>query len=565
MSSHIAEVAFRHLFRAEAPSTVRAWVPSCANGQTAHALAARLIAYVESRDLRCDFRIFGSERDANAIGLARTGHYTLEAHENAPPELRVFLRPVQGGFQLEKRIRDSVLFSVHDLKSDPPFSRLDIVLAKDALLDAAPREQSKLLETLHYALFPTGILILGESEVPADIGTWFERLDAGAPVFVARADRAPQLSLLRKASNSWPASFRDDYAARETAKELLLERYTPACLIVDERRNVVGTLGIASNYLHSPSGPPTNDLLESVAPELRDVVRTLADAAAARTGGRSAQAEVSRDGARVSLAVSVHPLAVGSRRFHAFIFLETTAPASAPNTTHLSEQRQFVERMRQELDLLKAEFRASSEELRHSVEELRVLNEELESANHNLELTRGHQQRINEELTSANDELRTTVTELESANLELRNFVFGPKFAVVMLDSELRVRGFTTGARDFFRLTAADRGRLLADLKPNFQYEQLQSEIERALTTGTEVEVQISIDERWFALRIVPFRSAAGRVSGVTLTFADISGQKIAELEVERLRARLATQQRWVERSAAANDSGTLAGEIRRA
>jgi two-component system CheB/CheR fusion protein len=188
------------------------------------------------------------------------------------------------------------------------------------------------------------------------------------------------------------------------------------------------------------------------------------------------------------------------------------------------------------------------------VEELRVLNEELESVNHELELTRNQQQLMNEELTSANDELRATVAELEGSNLELRNLVFDPKFAIVLLDSDLRVRGFTAAACEFFRLRATDRGRPLADLAPNFEYDQLRTDAARVATTGAEIEVQLAVDTKWFSLRMAPFRAAGDRVTGVTLTFTDTTRQKSAELEVERLRARLATQQRWVERAAAAND-----------
>jgi two-component system CheB/CheR fusion protein len=551
------EVACARLFRSSTPSSVRAWVPNCAAGEGAHALAARIFTLLHNDASTCEVRVFGSEPEADAIGIARMGRYSAEAYANATPELRNFLSPVSGGFQLEKRVRDSVLFSIHDLKSDPPFSRLDLVIADSAFRDTQPEQQGKVLQTLHYAVYPTGMLVFRDHEaVPDEIGGWFSPLDTCTSVFIARPERAPQLSLLQRA-DAWPGGFRDEYALREAVKQLLLERYAPGCLIVDERRKIVGTLGSASKYLHQPRRAAPPDLLDAIVPELRAVALTLTHETPGRPSPRRTQVEITLDERRVALAVSVHPVTIGGRRFLSLVFVESSPTLSAPKGFDGEQQRRFLERMRHELELLKTEFRASSEELRTTVEELRVLNEELESANHELELTRSQQQLMNEELTSANDELRLTVSELEVANLELRNLVFDPKLAVLLLDSELRVRSFTAAACEFFTLRSTDRGRRLADLAPHFQHQQLRADAERVLATTSELEVEVAVDTRWVALRIVPIRAGGERVTGVALTFTDISGQKVAELELERLRARLATQQRWVERAVAATDRDT--------
>ena len=66
-----------------------------------------------------------------------------------------------------------MLFAKQDLLTDPPFSRLDLVICRNLLIYLEPEAQEKCIALFHYALKQGGHLFLGNAESPGRGSTLF--------------------------------------------------------------------------------------------------------------------------------------------------------------------------------------------------------------------------------------------------------------------------------------------------------------------------------------------------------------------------------------------------------
>src|SRR4030095_11365381 len=121
---------------------------------------------------------------------------------------------------------------------------------------------------------------------------------------------------------------------------------------------------------------------------------------------------------------------------------------------------------------------------------------------------------------TVNQELKIKIEELGLANNDFQNLINSTDIAAIFLDRSLRVKLSTPRAQDIFNLLVTDFGRRLSDITTKIIYAPLHEEIvqvlERLQTIEREVE---SSDERWYLMRILPYRTTDDRIDGVALTF----------------------------------------------
>ena len=107
-----------------------------------------------------------------------------------PPErLRRFFTEVDGGYRIAKSIREACIFSRHNVLSDPPFSRIDLISCRNLLIYLEPELQQRVIPTLHYALKPSGFLWLGGSETIGSHRNLFEVEDAKHKIYTKKSGR----------------------------------------------------------------------------------------------------------------------------------------------------------------------------------------------------------------------------------------------------------------------------------------------------------------------------------------------------------------------------------------
>jgi chemotaxis protein methyltransferase CheR/two-component system CheB/CheR fusion protein len=182
---------------------------------------------------------------------------------------------------------------------------------------------------------------------------------------------------------------------------------------------------------------------------------------------------------------------------------------------------------------LREEMQTSQEELKSANEELQSTNEELQSTNEELTTSKEEMQSLNEELQTVNAELQVKVDDLSRVSNDMNNLLNSMEIATVFLDNTLNIRRFTSHISHLFKVIAADVGRPLSDIVTDLDYPDLQQDAQAVLRTLVFVEKQIRArDDRWFKVRIMPYRTQDNLIDGVVITFIDISETKKLEAEL---------------------------------
>jgi two-component system, chemotaxis family, CheB/CheR fusion protein len=540
--------------------TVRVWVAACATGEEAYSIAILLLEHARTLDAPPRLQIFATDLDGESIRAAREAFYpaTIGA-DVSEPRLRAFFRREAGGYRVQREVRDTVLFAVHDILRDSPFSKLDLVSCRNLLIYLDRNAQTRLLDVVHFALKPEGLLLLGTSETIEDDSTRFRTLDKqhrlyrtrpgprsvlrlaatvgeSAPSAVSLPSGAPRRDG-RKAAAPAPRS-REQSATRAELHLKLIERLGPPSVLVNRDYDMLHLSPQAGRFLHYGGGEVSNNLLRAIRPELRPELRAaLVQAERSGETGAAADVPLSLNGEtrritiRVSPAADLYPDAL-LVTFESRALDRPERGAAAVRTTPDASARQLeaeIERLAAELHDTEQQYDSTVEDLKTSNEELQAMNEELRSATEELETSREELQSINEELRTVNQELKSNVAELAQANADLHNLMTATAIATVFLDRDLRVVRFTEPAVELFNLISADVGRPITDLASRLEYPDMAADAQRALIQRVPAEREVRSGDRVFLARVLPYRAVDDQIGGVVFTFFDITARKRAE------------------------------------
>lgn len=542
-----------HLMANRPPgSPLRAWVAGCAGGEEAYSLAITILEYFVAMGTSVPVQIFSTDISEAAIEKARSGIYPDSAlHAVSTERLRRFFTKCEGGYQVAKLLRDMCLFARQDLTRDPPFSKLDLISCRNVLIYLGPVLQKRIIPVFHYALKPDGYLVLGNSETIGAFGELFELVDRKSKLYRRKAAAShailealsphPVDHLVHApAAPETPAQFNVE---KETDR-LLLGRYAPPGVVIDENMDVVQFRGQTGPLLEpSPGGASLNLfrlVREELRPELRKLItKAFTDGVALRRDGAHLRGIHGENGRAVNL-VAIPMLPTRSKQpRHCVVLFEGTAtlpaprvePAFNPKGKHKGTKSDAPEvaRLKQELGATREylqsvieEQEAANEELQSANEESQSHNEELQSINEELETAKEELQSSNEELTTLNEELQTRNQELALANNDLRNLLDSIDIAVVTLGSDLRVRRFTPPAAKVLNLIPGDLGRPIGDLRPNIIAPDLEQMLQAAVENLSFAERQVQDREgRRYELRIRPYRTAENRIDGAVMTLVE--------------------------------------------
>jgi two-component system CheB/CheR fusion protein len=548
-------------------ATFRVWVPGCSTGEEAYSLAICLVEFLTEQRRPCAIKIFGSDLSERVIETARAGVYTDSDVQSVSHErLARFFERVEGRYRLGKHIRELCVFVKHDLTKDPPFARLDLISCRNVLIYFDAELQQTLPPLFHFCLNRPGYLLLGSSESIREFDALFTPIDKANRLFL-KTGESPRIKYplaLGLAAESKMTVFQPTQRpqpardAQRQADHLLLTRYAPPGVVVNERFEVIQFRGRTGDFLESPPGQPQTNILRLARDGLVGTLREALETAKAesipvrRTGVRLAG-----DGLARSIILEVMPLggtASTAERYFLVLFAEIAprestegAPASPPSQPQRATQSQTEEeivRLRTELaatrDYLQAitdEHQDTAEELGAANEELIASNEELQSTNEELQSAKEELQSTNEELTTLNEELNNRNQQLDLIANDLVNLLESVRIPVIMVDESLRIRRFTPTAREISSLLPGDIGRSIDDIRLRVKVDDLVDKIRETIefVVPKEYEVQ-GLDGRWFRLHIRPYRTVEGRLDGAVLSFLDVNVLKSALQDAEHAR-----------------------------
>jgi two-component system CheB/CheR fusion protein len=524
--------------RIEANQTIRVWVPGCATGEEAYTLAILFREEISKRDLHCDLIIFGTDVDQSALAIAREGVYPAAiAADVSEARLARYFRAESDHYRVASEIRDCVVFAVHSVLRDPPFSKLNLISCRNLLIYLDRELQQQLHNVFRYGLRDDGYLFIGISET-ADTEL-FEPVDKQYRIFRARTlvagppVRLPQLPAMQQVTPIIERARERGMRLRRSTAEIhleVLEDVAPPSVLVDEHWNIEHLSATAGRYLQQPGGPPTHTLAEVVRTELLDELRSgLHRAFELREPCLSTFVPVRFNGALRLVGMLIQPRQrIDEREPHVLVtFLEAgevdgndaveRVEASDSLVVSLREKLRVAE---QRLETMRQEHGMAYEDLRAANEELQSLNEEYRSTTEELETSKEELQSVNEELQTVNHELKVKLEEVSRANNDLENFMAATDIPMLFLDRDLCIKRYTAPIREVFNVKQHDHGRPIGDLTRNISYDDLEKDAGRVLVDLAPVERIVKTrDGRSLAVRIRPYRTAEDKIDGVVMTF----------------------------------------------
>ncbi|HUG91844.1 MAG TPA: chemotaxis protein CheB, partial [Planctomycetaceae bacterium] len=584
----LGRLAVRPIVEAKpADVPIRVWTAGCATGEEPYSLAMLFLEELRRAEKTCPLQVFASDIDQAALEHARISRYPKTIQGDVAPErLKRFFTPVDGDdyYRVNKMLRDSVLFAEHDLISDPPFSKLDLICCRNLLIYLKPKMQERIIALFHFALNEGGVLFLGSAETVGRQTDLFGTLDKRWRIFrrlgATRRDRV-EIPLTTFGGRRDGEAVRAEPLRRETrlahlAQGRLLELLSPNAVLIDRQWRMHYISGDVDPYLTHKPGVPSDNLLESARLGLRTKLRSAVHTAFTEKRSVSLAARVQRMRSLVPITITVHVVQDHDRQedLALVVFAERAADRSggpqveqaaqetspgkgavageaAPPGPQRTPETDFdadavVRQLEEELAHVRYDLQAtiqqletSNEEYRAANEEVMSINEELQSTNEELETSKEELQSLNEELSTVNSELAAKVEELESKHADLENLVAATDMATICLDTELAIRWFTPAAQHVVRLKPADMGRPLFHLADDFADSDLVPLAQRVLESLTPVEDEVTCrDGRTFLRRITPYR-AENRIGGVVITFIDISSRRTSEQSLRASEERL--------------------------
>ena len=584
------------LLKDRPPETpLRVWVPGCATGEEVYSIVICLLEQAGGFPGSSPaFQVFATDLSEAALGKARAGKYAESiAQDVSPPRLARFFSRVNGQYQISKAIRDMCVFARHDLTRDPPFGRLDLISCRNVLIYLGPQLQQRVLATFHYALKPSGVLLLGASEAMGGSSELFASTDKKHRIYAKRPTSSPAAPGFARgggAESVGPSRRAGQTVAAEApsreADRLLLARYAPVSVIVDRRDAIVEFRGEIDLYLEHTPGRASLDLFKMARKGLPLGLRqALQEARKKDAPVRKTGLTVLRRGQLHRLDLEVIPLK-GSRENEGSLLVlfdarsdrsggqaraEGRRPPARLETSENAKLRQELAEATRYLQTVMQEHEAASEEAQASSEEILSANEELQSVNEELETAKEEMESSNEELATLNQEVRERNLELGHALDFANGIVETVRNPLLLLNAELRVERANRAFREHFQVSAEDCvGRRLYDLgNGQWNVPELREALARVLSEGALEGFEVEHDFPHLGPRTLVLNARKLRHDSVqesiVLAFEDRTEARKAGTERDALLEREQIARRQAEQADRIKDEfvATLSHELR--
>jgi len=545
---------FPALMKDRAPDQAfRIWVPGCSTGEEVYSLAISLLEFLGDAAHRTPIQIFGTDISDPAIEKARSGFYLENiAAEVSDDRLKRFFVKVQQGYQISKSIREMCIFARQNVVKDPPFSRMDLISCRNVLIYLDSVLQKRVLPIFHYALKPTGFLVLGSSETTTGFKEYFEESDKKLRIYVKRHTvsirpmdlagdfEAERGRALKKADESASA-----FDLQREADRLLLSKYVPAGVVVNQDLQILHFRGRTGPFLEPAPGQASMTLPKMAREGLLLELRTAIHRAKVEgTPVRRERIQFRSNGSLIETSMEVVPIKgpAPEQYYFLILFQETPKPAppesklekaKAKNARAKAEEHRIAD-LQHELAQTRANLQSvieqqetTNEELRSANEEILSSNEELQSTNEEMETAKEELQSTNEELTTLNEELQNRNLELGTLNSDLSNLLNVINIPIIMVGSDLRVRRFTSQGSKVLNLLPSDVGRPITDIRPQINISDLEQIITETIETLSLKEREVQDRQgRWYSMYVRPYVTAENKIDGAVISLTDVSALK---------------------------------------
>jgi two-component system, chemotaxis family, CheB/CheR fusion protein len=554
-----------------ANAPIRIWVAGCSTGEEVYSIAICLLEFLSDRIIPPPIQIFATDIGEQAIGKARSGFYSENQMVDVSPKRRTrfFIRVEGGGYNICKAVRELCIFARQDLGSDPPFSNLDLVSCRNVLIYLGESLQKKVMPIFHYSLNTTGFLLLGNSETTGNFSSLFTVVDKTSKIYAKKLTGTrptfwftPSSYPVAKAAQQQGMNAEnliDSFDLERETDQLILNRYAPASVVVNEQMKILQVRGDIDFYLRVAAGRPDLNLLKMARPGLLVELRTaIYQAQTQNVTVRKGRVFVESGGRSSSVNFEVIPFGqpTAQERYFLVLFEEASPTAIDLNTVtsqsyeqgdlerEIDRLRQAIATAHQEKTAAQAQLQAVIQEQESLNQDLKVANEEILSSNEELQSTNEELETAKEEIQATNEELITTNEELRSRNLEqhqvnndLINLLGSINIPILMLANDLKIRRFTPLAQQLFNLIPTDIGRPFSDIRSSLDVPNLEQMILEVIDTLQTKEQEVkTLAGYWYNLRIRPYRTTENQIDGAVMILIDIDALKRSAKTLELAR-----------------------------
>lgn len=535
---------------------IRIWVPGCSTGEEAYSIAIVLRECLNEAKKNLNVQIFATDIDVDAIEKARIGSYSGIEADVSKERLKHFFNSERNSFHIRKEIREMLVFAPQSLIKDPPFTKLDLISCRNLLIYFSTELQKKIIPIFHYSLLSNGILFLGSSETIGGFIDLFSIVDKKRKFYKKRDSifsTQPFVDFPVSISTGniyeTPMKINEVKNIAQLAEKVILENYSPDCVIITGNGDIVYIHGRTGKYLELTHGEARMNIFEMARDGLKqELPALLRKVSSTKKTLISEGIRIKPNGSTIFINLTVKPIKEPAEMFGSFLLifeeiLQERKTSGSKKVHHDKKSEKIIKDLEHELKITKENLRStieeletSNEELKSTNEEMQSTNEEMQSSNEELETSKEELQSLNEELITVNTELQNKNDELSVLNNDMKNLLDSINIPTIFLDNNLCIKRFTLHTTKIINLISSDIGRPINHISTNLEYEKFIDDAKEVLRTLAfkEIEVQTN-DGTWYQMRILPYRTTSNIIDGLVVTFTHIHKIKTAYEEIQKL------------------------------
>ena len=529
--------------KAKEDEPIRVWSAGCSTGEEAYSLAILFHEVMEELEVQRDIKIFATDVDSRAIEQAGRGIYSENIIDDVTPDrlARYFMKQ-NDQYHINKEIRRMIIFATHNMFSDPPFGKLDLISCRNVMIYFQPVMRRGLFAIFHSALKNGGFLFLGKSETAGEYVNLFKPVCSAEKIYVHKADgkvedltppsfNIPNINTISmKNIHAGMSQSADD--VKESQYTHFLEDFLPASVVINQEDTVLHFFGNYTDYLSLAPGKATLNFFSMICKDLSLVSATAISRC--RTDHKSVtytDIVVDTPSGRRTIDLTVKPVPSEEgeeSELTAVLFLENVRQDQEGVVEKYDVDATAARRIAD----LEREFQVSQSDLRQTIQrletvngELQAANEELLTANEELQSSTEELQSVNEELYTVNTEHQLKLDELTMMTNDLSNFLSSTMIGILFVDSNLNIRKFTEYVGREFQLMDHDIGRGIQIFAHSFPDEEIEKDCHTVLKDLTTIDREVTATNgRHYTLRIAPYRTTENNIRGLVITIIDSLG-----------------------------------------
>lgn len=548
-----------------AGDSIRVWIAGCSTGEEAYSIAICLKEYLNDKFKK--IQIFATDISDPAITKARTGFYPYNELDSVSElRLKEFFTKTNGGYYVNKEIRDMCVFANHNLLNDPPFGKLDLISCRNVLIYMEPYLQKKALTTFHYALNPKGFLFLGKSETISSVQDLFSLATKNDKIFSRKeapgrfmhvASQRSEQNFSNVDANPKDENIRTDF--QKTADEIILSKYTPAGVIVNDLMDIMHFRGVTSKYLEQSPGKPSHNLLKMAKLGLAFELRNLLHKSKKENKPIIKENIPLQEGTELrSISIEAIPLPNTIEPYYLILFHEnnsfdnvaltrnnkkssTDLSVSDYKDIRIQQLEKELAQTREDMRAITEDQEAANEELQSANEELLSSSEELQSLNEELETNKEELQSTNEELIVVNHEMNSLNEQITEARDYAEAIVATIREPLLVLDKNLKIKSANSSYYQSFKVNQEEtEGNFIFDVyNKQWDIPALRTLLENILpekTSFKNFEINLNfqnLGERIMLLNARELRLQNGTEKLILLVIEDITELRVKTIALQ--------------------------------